>query len=180
MWSVIAVFVDFISFNFCQKFWFPGWDIILLYLLCSVIFWKCIECQLPENKSFSILHTAQAHQQHSYFFNVLIFLFRWYKDWKVTRSTVFGLGIIIDCRPRLHAYNVSKENEILVFYKDWLVFRWWEIWYNQSTNWRSESVCKIISEFFFQKFFLFIKSPILNNILSYLFPDKDHLKNFCY
>ena len=50
----------------------------------------------------------------------------------------------------------------------------------QSTNWRSESVCKIISELFFQNFFLFIRSPILDNILSYLFPDKDHLKNFCY
>ena len=116
MWSVIAVFVDFISFNFCQKFWFPGWDIIQLYLLCSVIFWKCIDCQLPENKSFSILHTAQAHQQHSYFFNVLIFLFRWYKDWKVTRSTVFGLSIIIDCRPYMHTMCL-KRTKFLFFTK---------------------------------------------------------------
>ena len=55
-----------------------------------------------------------------------------------------------------------------------------KIKWKQSLNWRSESVCKIISEFFFKKFFLFIKLPILNNNLSYLFPDKDHLKNFCY
>ena len=34
---------------------------------------------------------------------------------------------------------------------------------------------KLSLNFFFKKIFLFIKSPILNNILSYLFPDKDHL-----
>ena len=39
---------------------------------------------------------------------------------------------------------------------------------------------KLSLNFFFKKIFLFLKSPILNNILSYLFPDKDHLKNFCY
>ena len=50
----------------------------------------------------------------------------------------------------------------------------------QSTNWRSESVCKIISKIFFQKkFFIHKITYSEHNILSYLFPDKDHLKNFC-
>ena len=42
--------------------------------------------------------------------------------------------------------------------------------------WRWENFEK--SSPFFLHFFLFIKSPILNNILSYTFPDKHHLKIF--